>query len=344
MKIANTASERTRKPHQILQLASYVLLAMPSCATRLQTGPRIENFNGDWKFAKGAQTAAEQIGFDDASWQAVRLPHDWAIGSPYDPAANPHTGKLPWQGEGWYRKRFTLSKADQGRRVYLDFDGAMAMPTVYVNGQQVGDWDYGYQSFRVDASDAVRFGESNLIAVHLDTRSHQSRWYPGAGLYRKVVLVVANRIHIAHWGTFVTTPRVERNSATVEIQTLIESHQLDGSDIELDFYAVWGRIMQMLPPALRPFPSAVSQQLLRLKMRGKIVRTLMDARMRLTSASSRTTSHSGSRPSRSEPVRSSKRPIGVSTVTGATSSGRLPTPGGSLRCGRPRTTGVATGV
>src|SRR6266404_301854 len=114
---------------------------------------RVENFNRDWRFAKGPQTGAEAIRFDDTSWQTARLPHDWAISGPYEPRGDPQTGKLPWRGEGWYRKYFVLAAGDAGKRIYLDFDGVMAMPTVYVNGQQAGGWDYGYMSFRVDATD-----------------------------------------------------------------------------------------------------------------------------------------------------------------------------------------------
>ena len=185
---------------------------------------RVENFNRDWRFAKGAQAGAEAVGFNDASWLPARLPHDWAISGPYEPQGDPHTGKLPWRGEGWYRKSFTLPAADAGKRVYLDFDGVMAMPTAYVNGQKAGGWDYGYMSFRVDATDFVKAGQSNLVAVHVDTRQHNSRWYPGAGIYRKVQLVVNEPVHIAQWGTFVTTPQVANDSATIRVETTLENH------------------------------------------------------------------------------------------------------------------------
>ncbi len=188
-------------------------------------GARVElNFNKDWRFAKGSQTNSHTPEFDDSAWQVVRLPHDWAIAGPYEPRGNPHTGKLPWQGEGWYRKRFVLPDAWSGKRVYLDFDGVMAMPTVYINGQKAGGWDYGYMSFRVDGTDFVRFGQTNVVAVHVDTRPHQSRWYPGAGIYRKVKLVVTDPVHIAHWGIFVTTPVVTDSTAEVRIQTTVENH------------------------------------------------------------------------------------------------------------------------
>jgi len=185
---------------------------------------RTENFNRDWKFAPGAHSGAEAVTFDDASWTPVRLPHDWAIAGPYDPNGDPHTGKLPWRGEGWYRKRFILPADDSGKRVYLDFDGVMASPTVYVNGKKAGSWDYGYMSFRVDATDFVQFGKSNVVAVRVDTRSHNSRWYPGAGIYRKVQLSVKSPVHLAHWGTFVTTSKIAPNSAEVKVATTVENH------------------------------------------------------------------------------------------------------------------------
>ena len=187
-------------------------------------GRRVENFNRDWRFAKGAQAGAAAVDFNDAAWEPVRLPHDWAIAGPYEPQGDASTGKLPWRGEGWYRKTFTLPAADAGKRVYLDFDGVMAMPIVYVNGQQAGGWDYGYVSFRVDATDFVKAGQTNVVAVQVDTRQHNSRWYPGAGIYRKVQLVVNEPVHVAQWGTFVTTPEVTPASASVRVETTLENH------------------------------------------------------------------------------------------------------------------------
>jgi hypothetical protein len=109
----------------LLLLSGFVGFAAPTTTPT----PRVENFNRDWKFAKGAQDGAEAVAYKDADWESVRLPHDWAISGPYEPQGDPHTGKLPWRGEGWYRKSFTLPAADAGKRVYLDFDGVMAMPT-----------------------------------------------------------------------------------------------------------------------------------------------------------------------------------------------------------------------
>ncbi len=165
-----------------------------------------------------------QMDFDDSNWQPVRLPHDWAIAGPFDPAGDGSTGKLPWKGVGWYRKTFTLDAKYSDRRVYIDFDGVMAFPKVYVNGVLAGEWDYGYNSFRIDATPHINFGEKNVIAVAADTRRHRSRWYPGAGIYRKVNMTLADPVHIAHWGTFVTTPSVTDDAATVKISVTVENH------------------------------------------------------------------------------------------------------------------------
>ncbi len=203
----------------VVQVAM-LLLATNRCAQRTE-----ENFNRDWRFTKGEQAQeVQRIAFDDSGWEAVNLPHDWAIAGPFDPDASGSTGKLPWRGVGWYRKTFTLDAADADRRVYIDFDGVMAFPKVYVNGQLAGEWDYGYMSFRVDATPYVKFGGTNVIAVQVDTRNHRSRWYPGAGIYRKVAMTICDPVHVAHWGTFVTTPNVSDASATVNVNSTIENH------------------------------------------------------------------------------------------------------------------------
>ncbi|MCU0918258.1 MAG: DUF4982 domain-containing protein [Planctomycetes bacterium] len=207
----------------------------PQAGEEGQSGGRqIVNFNEGWRFAKGEQAGAEKPDFDDATWQAVRLPHDWAISGPFNPSENGYAGKLPWRGEGWYRKVLALQRTEDGgrktvlpagARVYLDFDGVMAFPKVYVNGQLAGQWDYGYMSFRVDATPYVKFGQKNTIAVHADTRNHGTRWYPGAGIYRKVTMTICNPVHVAHWGTFVTTPEVSDASAVVRVRATIENHR-----------------------------------------------------------------------------------------------------------------------
>ncbi len=197
---------------------------LPTQPSSVAAGRRVVNFNRDWRFAKGGQLGAEAANFDDSAWEAVYLPHDWAISGPFNPRENGYAGKLPWRDVGWYRKTFKLNKADKGRRVYLDFDGVMAFPKVYVNGQLAGEWDYGYMSFRVDATPYVKFGGTNVVAVRVDTRRHGTRWYPGAGIYRKVTMTICEPVHIVHWGTFVTTMHVSNATATVNVRSTIENH------------------------------------------------------------------------------------------------------------------------
>jgi beta-galactosidase len=95
--------------------------------------------------------------------------------------------------------------SDEGRRLYLDVDGAMAYANVWLNGQYVGGWPFGYASWRVDLTPHIKFGAENVLAIRLDNPPESSRWYPGGGIYRNVWLVKASPVHVAHWGTHVTT-------------------------------------------------------------------------------------------------------------------------------------------
>lgn len=164
-----------------------------------------------------------QPGYDDHAWRALNLPHDWGIEGPFAQELPGDTGKLPWEGTGWYRKQFSVGPEDAGRRVYLDFDGAMAYPLVWLNGHLVGGWTYGYSSFRLDLTPYLNAGGNNNLAVRLYNPPESSRWYPGSGIYRNVWLVKAAPIHVAHWGVFVTTPRVSPEAATVDVQITAEN-------------------------------------------------------------------------------------------------------------------------
>ncbi|MBR4938647.1 MAG: hypothetical protein IKZ22_07225, partial [Kiritimatiellae bacterium] len=194
------------------------VLAMTAIAATAENERLLE----DWRFAKSGPALfglhPENVDFDDSRWEEVRVPHDWAIYGPFNPVEYGGTGKLPWRGVGWYRHEFTLDAAEQGKCVFLDFDGVMASPAVYVNGHLAGGWDYGYMSFRVDATPYVKFGGKNTLAVRASTLDHTSRWYPGAGIYRKVALRVRNRAHFGYNGIFIATPEISKANATVEVQ------------------------------------------------------------------------------------------------------------------------------
>jgi beta-galactosidase len=194
-------------------------------AITLQTG---------WRFALGSHPDAHQVGFDDSGWEPVAVPHDWAIAGPFIPGGDGSTAKLPWQGEGWYRNSFDAPAAYAGKRVYLIFDGVMAFPRVWVNGELAGEWDYGYTSFHLDVTDHVRAGAENLLAVHADTRRHDSRWYPGAGIYRKVQMLVVDPVHVEVWGTFVTTPIVKPHYADVRVRTTVRNASASDEEVTVE--------------------------------------------------------------------------------------------------------------
>lgn len=195
-----------------------------------------ETFDFDWKFARarensdpalkleaGAAGSPTETGYNAQGWRAVQLPHDWAIESPFLADEPNETGKLPWNDIGWYRKEFTVSSKDKGSRFYLDFDGVMSMPKIYVNGKSAGEWAYGYSSFRVDVTDLLNYDGKNVIVVRADNPPNGTRWYPGAGIYRHVWLTKTNPVHVDHWGVGITTPRVSKDSATVKTVTTVRN-------------------------------------------------------------------------------------------------------------------------
>ena len=160
-----------------------------------------------------------------SAWTELRLPHDWAIEGPFDSTANPHTGALPIFGTGWYRK--TLHRCPtsaKGKYFSIEFDGAMSNARVWLNGQELGGRPYGYIGFAFDLTPYLNFGaKENVLAVRLTPEDHSSRWYPGAGIYRNVWLDVTGPVHVAHWGTYVTTPEVTDDRATVAVKTEVRN-------------------------------------------------------------------------------------------------------------------------
>jgi beta-galactosidase len=225
-----------------LAIAAAAILPRAAAAERTR-----ESFDPGWRFARfgpmpdgsqRAEPATEKVmaapKFDDASWRALDLPQDWGVESGFRADLPNNTGKLPWAGIGWYRKPLFLPAADSGRRVFLDFDGAMSHPKIFVNGQLAGQWAYGYSSFRVEITDFVRFGATNTIAVRLDNPPNSSRWYPGGGIYRHVWLVKTEPVHVAHWGVFVTTPKVSATNAEVVIQTAVDNQSAQPAEVTVE--------------------------------------------------------------------------------------------------------------
>jgi beta-galactosidase len=169
--------------------------------------------------------------FDDSSWRLLDLPHDWGIEGPFSSAGNGGTGRLPFYGVGWYRKKLTIPASDSGKSIFLDVDGAMSYASVWINGQLAGGWPYGYSSWRIDLTPYIKPGGVNQIAIRLDNPANSSRWYPGGGIYRNVWLVKAAPVHVGQWGTYVTTPEVSRDSASVHLKVTIENDSQQESKV-----------------------------------------------------------------------------------------------------------------
>jgi beta-galactosidase len=187
---------------------------------KAQTQDR-SSFDAGWRFHLGDLTGAQQLQMNDADWKAVDLPHDWAIAGPFEPS-NPSggAGAFASAGVGWYRKHFTLPSSTVGRRVFIVFDGVMANSDVWINGVLLGHRPYGYVSFQYELTDHFHAGQDNVIAVRADnSQQPSSRWYEGAGIYRHVHLLVKDAAHLETWATFVSTPEVSADSATVKVQT-----------------------------------------------------------------------------------------------------------------------------
>ena len=193
----------------------------------------------NWKFHKGDVGNAQATGFDDSAWQSVTVPHDWAIYGPFSRDNDlqykaviengetkatwktGRTGGLPYEGVGWYRTTFDASKSG---RTTLIFDGAMSEANVFVNGEKVIFWPYGYSSFHVDVTDHLTAdGKNNELAVRLENRPSSSRWYPGAGLYRNVHVLSTGDTYVPVWGTQITTPHVKENFASVSLKVKVEN-------------------------------------------------------------------------------------------------------------------------
>ena len=220
---------------RIYLLALVLATGMCGAATAVKVGSeRRLNFNDAWRFFKGESAGAESPAFDDSQWRELRLPHDWAIEGPFDPKINPHTGSLPIAGTGWYRKSFTLPASAKDRYFSIEFDGAMANSTVWVNGHELGHRPYGYIGFAYDLTPYLKFGaQPNVIAVRLTPEERSSRWYPGAGIYRNVWLDVTGPVHVAHWGTYVTTPNVTEDRATVNAKVELRNRGKNTAGVTL---------------------------------------------------------------------------------------------------------------
>lgn len=212
-----------------------------------------------WKFTKGDVVGAECVGFDDARWQHVVVPHDWAIYGPFDrnndlqnvavtqnfekeaSIKTGRTGGLPYVGVGWYRTQFDVVP---GKQVTLVFDGAMSEAKVYVNGKEACFWPFGYNSFYCDVTPLLnQDGKDNQLAVRLENKPQSSRWYPGAGLYRNVRVVTTGQVHVPVWGTQLTTPYVSEEYASVCLRTSVENAGRTELTVQTEILSPEGKVV-----------------------------------------------------------------------------------------------------
>ncbi len=182
--------------------------------------------------------------FDDSAWKILDLPHDWGIEGPFRLEYPGETGRLPWWGQAWYRKKVYIGREDAGKRIFLEIDGAMSFSSVWCNGCFAGGWPYGYTSYRVDITPYLVPGE-NTIAIRLDNPPESSRWYPGGGIYRNVWLTVSDPTGVAGWGTFVTTPHVSENTASVNLRITMrnDGHDMPAGTVATEIFALDGKGM-----------------------------------------------------------------------------------------------------
>ncbi len=215
------------------------LIILFSISVTCLSAREVINFNNVWRFSldMGADESVAEPGFDDSGWRVLNLPHDWAIEGDFDEHNPSGTGggALPG-GIGWYRKTFKVSKKDTGSIIKIEFDGVYMNSSVFINGHLLGTRPYGYISFSYDLTPYINWNGDNVIAVKVDNSDQpNSRWYSGCGIFRDVHLVKVNQVHIAEWGTYVSTPTVSRDKALVKVSATIN----DGN-------VIWSKVTRNL--------------------------------------------------------------------------------------------------
>ncbi len=190
-------------------------------------------FDAGWRFYRGDAAGAEMEKFDDAAWRMLDLPHDWSIEdlpgtiSPFNPdAISQVNGGFTTGGTGWYRKSFVIPDKEKAKRLVIQFDGIYMNPEIWINGVSLGSHPYGYTSFWFDITENVKFGKPNILSIKVRNEGVNSRWYSGSGIYRHVWLKVLEPVHVAQWGTTITTSEVNESSTGVSIKTLVNNQSV----------------------------------------------------------------------------------------------------------------------
>ncbi len=224
----------TRKLN-IIPAVCFIFLAACFCYANPRPGKRV-SFNQDWRFQLGDVSHGQDVDLNDSQWRRLDLPHDWSIEGEFSEKAPSGTGggALPG-GIGWYRKTFTIPLTAKGKAIFIEFDGVYRNSEVWINGHYLGKRPYGYSSFVYELTQHLIYGGGpNVIAVKVDnSQQPNSRWYSGSGIYRNVWLTTLDPVHIEHWGTYVTTPEVSSESATVVIKTQVQDGSKSAAPVNL---------------------------------------------------------------------------------------------------------------
>lgn len=223
-------------------VCTYAQNKNPSVVPATRTIP----FDDAWLFSKDIAGNAELVNYDDSKWRKVDLPHDWSIedlpnqipDTISGPFSRASVGKAATGftigGTGWYRKKFVTGKDQQHKLTTIHFDGVYMNSDVWLNGHHLGNHPYGYTAFNYDLTPYLNpAGQQNVLAVSVRNEGKNSRWYSGSGIYRNVWLTVTDKVHIDHWGVYITTPEVSTNSAAVKIKTTINNEQAVSSNVSL---------------------------------------------------------------------------------------------------------------
>jgi beta-galactosidase len=256
-KLPNIVDHRQVRSIMLRRIVLLALIALPALLHAAQAPaptalprPRVvQQFTTGWRFLQSDAPGAEKPTYDDSAWVGVTLPHDWSIAGPFkQDAPSRGAGAFAPTGVGWYRNTFTVPAADASptaaRRTFIVFDGVMANSDVYLNGELLGHRPYGYVSFYYELTPHLHPGR-NVIAVRVDdSEQPASRWYPGAGINRQVRLVTTSAVHIAPWGTFVTTPKVSAESATIHVRSTVQNDSDAPANVTLN--------VQLILPSGKP--------------------------------------------------------------------------------------------
>lgn len=239
------------------------LLLIPLLLGSLSFHAQKEKFNQNWTFRVDTSNTWDDATILQKTPQSVHLPHDWSIDLPFDkesPSGN--RGAALRGGLGFYEKKFTLGKEDKGKNIFIIFDGVYMNSTVTINGHTLGNRSFGYISFEYDLTPFLKYnGEENKLTVRVENKQPNSRWYSGSGIYRNVWLDKRGSVYVKNWGTYITTPQISKDQASVQIETQITTQKYQ-KDLVLktSIYSPKGDLIQQLQKSIPKYTGTQTLQ------------------------------------------------------------------------------------